>query len=233
MSVSTATREPGLPRTTQAEGARAAPGLQDAAPYLKAPSWATGLPEDAAWPRTQRPRLVQGQEKPGRRAAAGCSMTLGLGPKPWGSDGEGRCGHVQDFSSCLPQTPESRPGTLLLQGAPSWDKNKRTPSLKHRKARIAAAAVGIFIKKENILDLVLVHVSEARKSGGLERNTSHVPGQAQHVPLCAMGRAGCGRAHGGGRVVPPPRAGNPVPSRGGAGAKDTWAAPSIRAEALP
>lgn len=237
MSVSTATREPGLPRTTQAEGAELPLGCR--MPHsTKAPSWATGLSQRTLplAPDTAATK-VQGQEKPGGRAAAGCSVTLGLGPKPLGvRRGGGDVGMSRDFRQLPPPNPKQAWGPLLLlQGALSFGiKTKRT-SISTGKAGIAAAAVGIFIKKENILDLVLVHVFCGQKViGDWKGNTSHVPRPGPARPaLCHGAGAGCGRTRKEAGQCRLHGLATPCPPEGALGAKDTWAAPSIRAEARP
>ena len=236
MSVSTATREPGLPRTTQAEGAALPLGCR--MPHsTKALSWATGLSQRTLplAPDTAATK-VQGQEKPGGRAAAGCSVTPGLGPEPQGSDREGAMWACPGLPPAASPNPEQARGPLLLlQGVLSFGiKTKRT-FISTGEAGIAAAAVGIFIKKENILDLVLVHVFCGQKViGDWKGNTSHVPRPGLACPaLCHGTGAGCGCAWREAGQCRLRGLATPCPPEGAPGAKDTWAAPCIRAEARP
>lgn len=67
--------------------------------------------------------------------------------------------------ACPGLPPAASPKPRAGQGTPPPPAGSTSFGIKIKrtfistgKARIAAAAVGIFIKKENILDLVLVHV---------------------------------------------------------------------------
>lgn len=130
-SVSTAAREPGLRGRHRPRGA--------------ALPWAAGC-ASAAHPGLQASprRTAAGPGHSGHEGAgAGRSLEGGRrwlparpwasAPSPWGSDGEGRCGHVQDFLQLPPPNP-SRPGDLfLLLGRHSFGIKIKQYLHQHRK----------------------------------------------------------------------------------------------------
>ena len=127
------------------------------------------------------------------------------------------------------------PRLLLLQGALSFGIKTKCTFISTGEAGIAAAAVGVFIQKENILDLVLVHIFCGQKViGDWKGNTSHVPRPGLALPvLCHGAGAGCGRARREAGQCCLPRLATPRPPERASGAKDTWAEPSTQGRGPP
>lgn len=218
MSVSTATREPGLPRTTQAEGAALPLGCR--MPHsTKALSWATGLSQRTLplAPDTAATK-VQGQEKPGGRAAAGCSVTPGLGPEPQGSDREGAMWACPGLPPAASPKPRAGQGTRPppAGSAQLWDKNK-TYLQQHRRSWNCRGCCWYFYKEREYpgscpCSRLLRPESHRRLERKHQPRSQARPGVPRSVP---WGQSWVRLRTEGSRAVPPPWAGDPMPSRGG------------------